>query len=83
VAATKSSFPPGFPGVVATWRLKEGDEEKLGGSLEPHVWRDKIETQVNNTFSLADLVALSMEQRARKAEQAKLIEAQGQAENEE
>jgi hypothetical protein len=64
------------PDTGAAWNLMK--------NLEPDAWRDKIETQVNNTFSLADLVALSMQQRARKAEQAKLIEVQAnQAENEE
>jgi hypothetical protein len=58
------------PDTGAAWNLMK--------NLEPDAWRDKIETQVNNTFSLADLVALSMEQRARKAEQAKLTQGPGQ-----
>jgi chloramphenicol 3-O-phosphotransferase len=64
------------PDTSAAWNLMK--------NLEPHVWRDKIETQVNNTFSLVDLVALSMEPRAKKAEQAKVIEVQAnRAEKEE
>ena len=53
--------------------------------LDPATWRERSETKVENTFSLADLVALSMQQRARKAaEQAKLIEPPtNQVENEE
>jgi transposase-like protein len=43
--------------------------------LDPEQWKERTEVEGKGTFSLADLVALSMEHRARKAEQAKLIEA--------
>jgi Homeodomain-like domain len=57
---------------------------KILERLDPETWRERNETKVDHSFSLANLVALSMEQRARKAEAAKLIEVQAnQAENEE
>jgi hypothetical protein len=63
--------PPAARVGAATTVLDRGwgrPTQSIEGNVEP--------------FSLADLVALSMEQRARKAEQAKLIEAQAnQAEN--
>jgi transcriptional regulator with XRE-family HTH domain len=66
-AATKEHVPPD---VNAALRILQAYDRE-------QVWREKTDAKVNNTFSLADLVALSMEQRARKAaEQAKLIEAQ-------
>lgn len=52
--------------------------------LDPDTWRERTEVDAKHTFNLADVVELSMHRRERKAEQAKLIEAQAnQAENEE
>jgi hypothetical protein len=63
------------PDASAAFKILQAYDKK-------QAFREK--TEVTTPFSLADLVALSMEQRARKAEQAKLIEAQAnRAANEE